>query len=371
MTPIGLYIHIPFCSRKCGYCDFPSFEGRMGQRARYMGHLLQELAQQGAALGRPSVDSVYIGGGTPSLLNPGQMAALLAAVRASFDLTADCEISCEANPTSLTPGWLQALRAGGVNRLSLGAQSADEGLLRVLQRQHTWRHVVRAVSMARAAGFDNLNLDLMLGVPTQTPRMWADTLEAALQLEPEHLSCYGLIVEEGTRMAAMVAAGEWVLPEPEDERAMYQHTLERLAQAGYQQYEISNFAKPGKACRHNINCWRRVDYLGVGSAAHSLMGAERWCNPATLDDYLAGAPREVQAVAPQDAMFESVMLGLRMTQGVDTQAFEARHGRSFDAVFGQRAQPSLAAGLTEWTDGHLRLTRRGMDVMNTVLLDFM
>lgn len=343
----------------------------MGQRAPYVSRLVKELAARAEALGYPRVDSVYIGGGTPSLMNPGQMAAILTTVRDRFMLTEDCEINCEANPGALLPGWLQAVRAGGVNRLSLGAQSADPGLLGVLHRQHNWRQVAKAVSMARSAGFLNINIDLMLGIPGQTLALWESTLEAAIALEPEHLSCYGLIVEPGTLLHQQVEAGQLTLPPPEDERAMYDHTLQRLKKAGYIQYEISNFAKPGRACRHNVNCWQRRDYLGVGSGAHSLLSTERLENPADLDDYMVGAPPRVTRISPKEAMFESVMLGLRLTQGLDPRMFAAQHGQAFDTVYGPQTQPSLAAGLTEWADGRFRLTRRGMDVMNAVLLDFM
>lgn len=371
MNSLGLYIHIPFCSRKCGYCDFPSFEGRMGQRAPYVGTLLEEMATQSQAMGRPQVDTVYIGGGTPSLLTPGQVSAILAGVHQWFDLTRDCEITCEANPGALTPVFLQALEAGGVNRLSLGAQSADAGLLANLGRQHGWQEVAEAVHTARNAGFENLNIDLMLGIPGQTLALWEDTLEAALTLQPQHLSCYGLIVEEGTTLQARLQEGALTLPEPEEERAMYDHTLKRLQQAGFEQYEISNFSLPGRMSRHNVNCWRRMDYLGLGSGAHSLLNNQRRQNPAGLNDYLSGLAPEITQVTPEEAMFESVMLGLRMTQGVDLRLFHRLHGQDFRKIYQEQVKPSLGAGLTEWAGEFFRLTRRGMDVMNTVLLDFM
>jgi len=345
----------------------------MALRAPYVDALTVEIAARGQQLGNPAVDTVYIGGGTPSLLQPEQMARVLEALRAHFRLTADCEISCEANPGMLSPRFLTALGAGGVNRLSLGAQSADAGLLTLLGRRHDWAQVQRAVALARQHGFDNINIDLMMGIPGQTEAIWRDTLEAALALHLEHLSCYGLIVEEGTPLAERVAVGELSLPPEEAERAMYDHTLHRLAQAGYIQYEVSNFALPGRACRHNINCWQRVDYAGMGAAAHSLLGGDtRVSNPPDIADYLSGRPPQVQRLGAEERMFESVMLGLRMTAGVDMAAFERMHGQSFEQAYGSITASSVEQGLAEYTpEGFFRLTRRGMDVMNAVLLDFL
>ena len=369
----GLYIHVPFCAKKCGYCDFPSFEGCMGLREPYVKALIEELDVRAEGYGRPVIHTVFIGGGTPSLLQPEQMTRILDALRRNFPLAQDAEISCEANPGALTPRFLAALRDGGVNRLSLGAQSADAGQLKLLNRQHSWAQVEQAVKLARRAGFNNINIDLMLGIPGQTVPMWADTLDRALSLAPEHLSCYGLIVEEGTPMKRRIDAVELILPEPEEDRAMYEHTLNRLKTAGFEQYEISNFARPGRACRHNLNCWRREDYLGFGSAAHGLeYGGTRRANPVSIQGYIAGEPPLIESIGPSERMFESLMLGLRVTRGIDLRAFEDMHGRSFDSVYGEAAKPSVIKGWVQYTeDGCFRLTREGMDLMNAVLLDFM
>lgn len=369
----GLYIHVPFCAKKCGYCDFPSFEGCMGLRAPYVEKLIAELDARAEGYGRPVIHTVFIGGGTPSLLQPEQMTRILDALYRNFPLAEDAEISCEANPGALTPRFLAALREGGVNRLSLGAQSADAEQLKLLNRQHSWARVEQAVRLARRAGFDNINIDLMLGIPGQTVPMWADTLDRALSLAPEHLSCYGLIVEDGTPMKRRIDAGELILPEPEEDRAMYEHALNRLKAAGFEQYEISNFAKPAKACRHNLNCWRREDYLGFGSAAHGLeYGGTRRANPASIREYIAGEPPLIESIGPSERMFESLMLGLRVTRGIDLRAFEDTHGQSFESVYGEAAKQSLQKGRVQYTqDGFFRLTREGMDLMNAVLLDFM
>ncbi len=373
MKPLGLYVHIPFCAHKCSYCDFPSFKGAMPLRARYVDHVIEEIGIRARALGRAQANTVYIGGGTPSLLQPEQISAILSTLRRYFQLTPDCEVSCEANPGMLSGRFLAALADGGVNRLSLGAQSAEAPLLEQLGRRHSWAQVETAVTQARLAGIGNINIDLMLGIPEQTPALWQHTLEAALALDVPHLSCYGLIVEEGTPLALQVAEHTAALPGEEEERQMYAWALDRLARAGYEHYEISNFARPGFACRHNLGCWMRHDYLGFGSAAHSLEeGHVRRANPQAIEAYLAGESPQVQEIDKQGRMFESLMLGLRMTRGLDLEAFEAMHGEDFLSVYGSRAKASLEAGLTYYTDDkRFALTGRGMDVMNTVLLDFM
>lgn len=373
MNGLGLYIHIPFCATKCSYCDFASFPGQMHLREAYVSRLTEEIASRGEVLQHPEADSLFIGGGTPSLLMPGQMERVLRAVREHFPLSPGAEITCEANPGSLTGAFLDVLAAHGVNRLSLGAQSAEGELLRTLGRRHSWQDVARSVDLIRSKGILNINIDLMMGIPGQSLKDWRDTLEAVLQLHPQHLSCYGLIVEEGTPMAEWVEAGDLELPDEETERAMYDTALTRLEEAGYHQYEISNFALPGYHARHNLACWQRKDYHGFGSAAHSLeeKGRLRLSNPESISDYLKGAPPEKRAIGPEEAMFESVMLGLRITKGLDLAAFELAHGRAFQDVYGVKAEPSIAKGLSEYRGGHFRLTRRGMDVMNQVLLDFM
>ena len=371
---LGLYVHIPFCLSKCAYCDFPSFAGKLGLRDEYVRQVAREIRAAGQRLGRPRADSLFIGGGTPSLLTPEQMGHILAALSSSFDLTPGYEATCEANPGTLSEAFLSALRAGGVNRLSLGAQSADPGQLSALGRRHTWADVERSVQQARSAGFTNINLDLMIGLPGQTVASFEDTLRQALALDTPHLSCYALILEEGTPLQKAVSAGEVTLPEPEEERAMYSLALAQLEKAGLMRYEVSNFAKAGHACRHNVNCWRRMPYLGFGAAAHSLMpgGRERRRNPLTIEGYLAGEAPGVMPVTAQDAMFESVMLGLRMTGGVSLAAFQQAHGKALSEAFPDRVQQAVAKGLAQVTeDGWFRLTDRGMDLMNTVLVDFL
>jgi len=366
---IGLYIHIPFCRQKCAYCDFASFAGQENKMADYAQCLIREMERKSNQ--DVKIATLYIGGGTPSLLPPALMRDILKALRSYFDFLPGAECSCECNPGTVTEDFLSVLREGGINRLSLGAQAAQPHLLSLLGRIHTWEQVESTVHLARQYGFHNLNLDLMLGLPTQTLRDVEETLHYALSLSPTHLSCYGLIVEEGTRMHRMVESGKWVLPDEDTERAMYECCRETLANHGLYQYEISNFARPGYACRHNLDCWKRKEYMGLGSAACGFLHEVRFQNPPSLDDYLAGTPAEETHVSPQDARFESVMLGLRMTEGIKEADFYAMHGMTLEEAYGEKLKKPLQNGLLCRENGFLRLTRRGMDVQNSILVELL
>ena len=371
MPPLGLYVHVPFCARKCAYCDFASWPGRENDMPRYADAVCAEIARRAAECGHPAADTVFFGGGTPSLLPPALFRQLARALRTHFDIAPDAEWTVECNPGTLTQPFADTLAAGGVNRISLGMQATQPALLRRLNRIHDMDGVRQAVSIARAAGIQRLSLDLMLGLPGQTMADWRDTLDAALSLAPQHISCYALIVEEGTPLAAQLARGEITLPGEDAERAMYGAARDILRAHGFHQYEISNFALPGEECRHNANCWRREDYLGFGCAAHSLWRNTRRANPAELAAYLRGDAPETEQISPDDAMFESLMLGLRLTQGMDEADFARRHGRALWDVYGARLAPALRDGRLMRQDGHLLLTEHGMDVMNSVLVDAM
>lgn len=369
MKEVGLYIHIPFCARKCAYCDFASFADREKDMPAYAERLMQEMREKA----RPEyrVATLYIGGGTPSLLPPDLMEKILRQARANFIFLPDAECSCECNPGTATKEFFSVLKSNGVNRLSLGAQASQPRLLSLLGRIHTWEQVEYTVSLAQNAGFENINLDLMLGLPTQTITDVQESLKKALALSPTHLSCYGLIVEAGTPLKTRVDRGEWTLPEEDEERAMYECCRETLALHGFQQYEISNFALPGFSCRHNVDCWKRKEYLGLGSAACGFLGNQRFQNPPLLSDYLAGVAPEITEISPEDARFESVMLGLRMMEGVSEEEFLRMHGVSLRHTYGKALEKPLAEGLISWEQGYLRLTRRGMDVQNRILVELL
>jgi oxygen-independent coproporphyrinogen-3 oxidase len=392
LDSISLYLHIPFCHAKCHYCDFNSYAGMLGQRERYVMALAGEIALAGERARLPDGSprrcrTIFFGGGTPSLLRAEQIAELLAAARAAFAVDADAEISLEANPGALEYGQLDAVRATGVNRLSMGAQSFDADLLRWMGRIHTPEEIARALADGRAAGFSSINLDLIYALPGQSLVTWQQTLDRALDLRPEHLSLYSLIVEEGTPLYRWVAQGR-VQPADEDLAAdMYELAAARLAEAGYVQYELSNWALPGHACRHNLTYWHNLPYIGLGAGAHSWFDGWRFAEARPISDYIArvhatlaggepqeahnrllpgGATVECEAISDDLEMAETAMLGLRLVSGIDLPTFARRFGREFDAVFGERLAEVTAAGLLERVGTSLRLTERGRLLGNEV-----
>jgi oxygen-independent coproporphyrinogen-3 oxidase len=369
--PIGLYVHVPFCVSKCAYCDFASYAGREADIPRYVDAAVREITRRGAETGHPKADTIFLGGGTPSLLDEFQVTRILDALFDAFPMEAGAEITCECNPGTLTTPFAEALGKAGVNRLSMGAQARQSRLLRLIGRSHDWEKVIACVEIARKAGFANINLDLMLGLPSQTAADVRETLEAAFALSPTHLSCYGLMVEEGTPICHDITVGKLALPDEEIERDMYELARLMLAEHGFHQYEISNFAREGYACRHNVGCWTRVPYLGFGCAAHSFFEQCRIMNPAQLDAYLAGEEPETEQISKEKARFESMMLGLRMTRGVKNEDFTRMHGMSIREAFGEKLDKPIGGGLLEWHEGALRLTRLGMDLENSVLVDLM
>ena len=369
--PIGLYVHLPFCASKCAYCDFASYAGREADIPRYVDAVVREITRRGAETGHPKADTIFLGGGTPSLLDEFQATRILDALREAFPMEEGAEITCECNPGTLTTGFAQALGKAGVNRLSMGAQARQARLLRLIGRVHNWEKVIASVEIARQAGFDNMNLDLMFGLPSQTVSDVRETLEAAIALSPAHLSCYGLMVEEGTPIGRDINAGKLALPDEEIERDMYELARQTLAEHGLHQYEISNFAREGSACRHNVGCWTRVPYLGFGCTAHSFFEECRTMNSSKLDAYLAGEEPKTEQISREKARFESMMLGLRMTRGVKNEDFTRMHGMSIREAFGEKLDKPINGGLLQWHEGALRLTRRGMDIENSVLVDLM
>lgn len=372
MKPLSLYIHVPFCRSKCAYCDFASFPGREGEWGRYFEVLWGEMEGWKGELSGRDVATVFFGGGTPTLVEAGYIEETLARARRIWPFAPDAEITLEGNPGTLTPQKLAIYRQAGVNRLSMGAQSFDDGLLKSLGRIHTAAQVGEAVRMARDAGFSNINLDLMYALPGQTMAQWRDTLEAALGLGVPHISAYSLIVEEGTPMAARVARGEAVVPDDDAVNALQREAVSRLAAAGLARYEISNYARPGFECRHNLVYWNRGDYLGLGSAAHSLVDGTRFSNPATLDGYLSGARRlDQQRLTAADAMEETLMLSTRTTRGLDLAAWSAAFGAPFERGREAALAKLAAGGFIEISDGFLRLTPRGMQVQDAVVLELM
>lgn len=377
-----LYIHIPFCKSKCRYCDFASYPGREGCMHDYVDALLKEAHIRSDALRHPVMETVFIGGGTPSLLPADELDRLLTGLHDLFIIPSHAEFTSEANPGTLNAAWLDTAVRHGVNRISMGMQAYQPELLRTLGRIHDFSQVTASVHLCRDYGIHNLNLDLMFGLPGQTPAQWLETLQAALSLHPQHLSCYGLIPEEGTPLMADLASGRLTLPDEDDERRMYDDTLQFLADQGFEQYEISNFALPGYACQHNLGYWRQIPYLGLGASASSMLpDASAFClretNPSALEDYTTmvhgqnWTVRESMVVSAADARFETMMLGLRTTQGVSEKAFSALHGVTLESCYGSRLRALSEQGVVTHHDSWWRLTRRGMDVQNAVLVELM
>ena len=362
-APLSLYIHIPFCKSKCAYCDFASFPGREAMWEAYFAALCGEI--RAAKDDTHRVETVFFGGGTPSLVPEAYIAGALAAAREAFPFAPGAEVSLEANPGTLTMEKLRAYREMGVNRLSIGVQSFDARLLRDIGRVHTPGEAVEAVRMAKAAGFANIGIDLMYGLPGQTMDVWEATLETALSLPLAHISAYALIVEEGTPMAAR----EDELPGEEDVLAMQRRCTRALAAAGFDRYEISNYAKAGFACRHNLVYWLRGEYLGFGCAAHSFFGGERFRNASDLEGYLRGARGlERERVDGAAAREETIMLATRTREGLSLENWREAFGEVFCAGREKALDELRRAGLLEVADGRVFLTEKGMEVHNAVVL---
>ena len=377
-----LYIHIPFCIRKCAYCDFLSAPADQDTIGQYMECLEKQLVMQAASFREKVVDTIFIGGGTPTILRIGQLEHLLAAVREHFSLTDDAEITVEANPGTITAGKARALAEVGVNRVSLGLQSASEQELRLLGRIHTYDDFLRSYGLVREAGIRNVNVDLMSALPGQTITSYEKTLHQVLSLHPEHISAYSLIIEEGTPFYEQYRADEklrdageepQILPSEESERAMYELTGSLLAEYGYERYEISNYAKEGYECRHNIGYWTGEEYLGLGLGTSSYIEETRFCNTSVLSEYLKEvfAPREVQHLSKNERMAEFFYLGLRMTEGVAKADFVRRFGLSAETVYGDVLKDLIAQELLADTGTRYRLTPFGRDVSNQVLYRFL
>ena len=368
---LGLYLHIPFCRSKCVYCDFPSYPGMDNWQTPVIERMKEELRDKAFQLNHRKISTVYMGGGTPSTLAPDLLNDLMQTARNEFPFADDAEVSIEMNPGTVTDEFLDAAQQSGFNRISIGAQSANDRLLKLLGRIHSAEDIYKTVSKIRSHGFYNYNLDMMTGLPGQDLNDVTDTLQCFLSLKPTHISCYSLIVEEGTRMFDRVQSGEAVLPDEDLERAMYDTVRSTLEKAGYHQYEISNYALEGFECRHNLDCWNRKEYLGIGVAAAGFIGNRRTRNPASITDYCNKAEPEVIELSESDEMFESVMLGLRLTRGLSKNDFYERHHKDICQVYGAVIERLIGQGLLTWDDDYLRCTKRGLDLQNMVLTEFL
>jgi oxygen-independent coproporphyrinogen-3 oxidase len=366
----GLYLHIPFCSRRCFYCDFNTYEGLESLIPSYVDALVADM-QASRDLGF-GLHSLYFGGGTPSLLEPSQVALLIQQARLLFKLPQDAEVTLEANPGTVSLAQFQALRAAGVNRLSFGFQAAQREHLQSLGRIHDVAQSAQAWTAARGAGFDNCSLDLMFGLPGQDEAQWLESLNWALGFQPEHISFYGLTIEKGTRFHQLHQSGQLPLPDDEVQARMYETGIRLMAEAGLAQYEISNFARPGRRSRHNQLYWKNEDTLGLGAGAWSYVGGRRYCRVKSPQTYihsaLAGkaAEEESEVLDPAQARSEAACLGLRQVDGIDLAEWQVRTGSDWYADFAEPTRKYAGLGLLETAQGRVKLTSKGLTLANEV-----
>lgn len=378
---LQLYVHIPFCVKKCSYCDFLSFSSDERTQLSYADALIREIECYGPQMLDYTVNTIYIGGGTPTWLNEDKLVEILDAIYTYFNVLPEAEVSMECNPGTVTSGKLEKYRRAGVNRLSIGLQSADDAELKILGRIHTFEQFLKTYEMARNAGFGNINVDLISGIPYQTPEKFLHTLQKVVRLKPEHISAYSLIIEKGTPFyeaykfdAVKQEAGMQteVLPTEDEVYRIYKLTQQYLMQAGYAQYEISNFAHPGFECEHNIGYWTRANYLGLGLGAASLVENVRYSNTSDLYEYIKGTLRVSEDTVSRKAQMEEFMfLGLRMNCGVTRQQFEKAFGIPIDGIYKNALDHLRDEGLLDTSEGKIVLTEKGMDLSNYALAQFL
>jgi len=372
-NPLGLYLHIPFCASICSYCNFNRGLFDPDLKGQYLGALEREIRR---AADGSAADTIFFGGGTPSLLDPDEIGLLIRACRESFDVTPDAEVTLETNPETVTIDRMRGFRAAGVNRVSLGVQSLlDDELLR-LGRTHSSERAREAVRQVRAAGFDNVSVDLMMWLPQQGMREWQATVEGIVALDPDHASLYLLELYPNAPLREAMARSAWSLAPDDDAADMYLWAMRRLEEAGFAQYEISNVARPARESRHNLKYWRDGAWLGFGCGAHSTRGALRWKNLAGTAEYVARVAAgadvaiEQQTRTGQQQLEDALFTGLRLTAGIDLVALSARYGIDVWARYRDPLRPHIDAGRLVWSDGWLRLTREGMLVANDVMTVF-
>lgn len=372
---IELYVHIPFCVKKCDYCDFLSAPAGRDTQEQYVQALLHEIQTEGGRRKEP-VASVFIGGGTPSILEADLLERILKALYRCFYIEKEAEVTMEANPGTLTLEKLRICRENGVNRLSLGLQSPDDTELASLGRIHDYQQFLESYQMAREAGFHNVNVDLMFGIPGQTRDGWEKSLRIVAALNPEHISAYSLIIEEGTPFAAR----NLKLPDEDTEYQMYEDTARILGEYGFEQYEISNYARGGKACIHNIGYWTGVSYLGLGLGAASLMGGCRFINTTSLERYTTASRKpdfpdnirkDLIKLTRQEQMEEFMFLGLRLRSGLSKAEFAQRFGSPIEEIYGDVIRRYKKLALLQEENGRIFLSRHGIHVSNTVMADFL
>ena len=374
MKELGIYVHIPFCKRKCYYCDFCSYERNDEIHKKYKEALINEIRAFNVEY-ESIVKTVYIGGGTPSIIDENYIAEIVEALKSKFNIDESAEITIEVNPGTANIDKIKKYKELGINRLSLGLQSTEDRLLKLIGRIHTYNEFEEVYEMARNTSFNNINVDLMIGLPTQTLKDVESSLNKIIEKNPEHISVYSLIVEEETKIDKMLKSGEISLPDEEIERVMYWKVKHMLEDNGYIHYEISNFAKKGFESKHNVDCWKQKEYVGFGIAAHSYLNGQRYSNTSDLNIYMncndLECIKEIDEIqSKQDKMNEFVMLGLRMIKGIDIAEFEARFKVRFEETYSEQIQRLINEELVELKDNRFYLSSKGIDFANIVWSEF-
>ena len=377
MNSLGLYLHIPYCLHKCGYCDFNSHPENQAEAEVYISALLAEIDHYAVKLKGKKVPTVFFGGGTPTILPPAHLDKILGRVKNRFNLTPSCEISIEANPATVEYETLEQIRLSGFNRISIGVQSFDAEELKLLERVHNQEEIHTTVDRARQAGFDNLSLDLMFSLPGQSPEKWKSHLQQAVNKKPDHLSAYGLTIEPATSFFKLQERGLLQLPHEDIQLEMLETTIGFLQSAGYEHYEISNYAKSGYECQHNLNYWNNGEYLGLGAGASSYLNGERFKNINLPSRYIrevqvgGTAVESTERLEPLHAMGETIMLGLRQLKGISIENFENRFQVSFNTVYGKVLAPLLEERLITLNQNRMALSRKGLFIADSVILKFL
>ena len=372
MREVSLYIHIPFCKQKCFYCDFPSYAGKERFKEEYVDALIKEIEKRVKGY---IIKTIFIGGGTPSYLEVSQIEKLLEAIN-KLNLHKDLEFSMECNPGVLFKEKLEVMKKGGVNRISFGLQSANNNLLKEVGRIHSYEEFLENFNLARKVGFNNINVDIMYGLPNQTAADWKETLETICSIRPEHISAYSLIIEEGTVFYNLYEKNLLNLPTEEDERNMDRLTKEILNKNGYHQYEISNYSLQGKECEHNKVYWQLKDYIGVGTSSSSYIDSFRIKNIDDIEEYIYKVNNDIEVYEEkqkntvEDDIEEFIFMGLRMNKGINTKEFEERFNRSIESIYGNIIEKNIKMGLLNKDIDRMFLTSRGMEFSNQVMSEF-
>ena len=373
---LGLYIHIPFCRQKCHYCDFPSYSGMEEHWEAYTNAVVHELIMKAQAFQQLKIKTIFIGGGTPSLIPHNHIERILDTVHSHYHVIKDCESTLESNPGTLTGEKLTAYRAAGINRLSMGLQACQERLLKKLGRIHSFNDFTQAVILAQKHGFENINADIIFGIPDQSFEEWCETVARVLAFDLTHISCYSLKIEDETVFGRMLKEGHLHEIEDELDRRMYHYAINLFYQAGLEQYEISNFAKPPYLCKHNMNYWERGEYIGIGAGAHSFYEERRYANTSDVLMYIEGVKKESltlsenMGLSKEEGLSEKIILGLRLNKGIDLALLSKEFDIDLEKKYHKELEQLSSQALVERNGSVIRLTKTGLDLANTVFIAF-